>query len=388
LDLCVAIAFDPLVQEEPYAAYRELRASSPVYRNEARGFWALSRFEDVQRAAREWTGFSSADGVNLDDTLSLTGPGNFIAADPPDHDRLRRVVRGRFTPAGVAAMETAIRDDVRGVLAAAVRAGGFDAADALAWTIPVWTVSRLLGLPVEDEPTLRGWLRAVIHRDAESDRLPDSARAAAGELRAYLIAHLAQRRAAPGDDLLSDIVAGQARGELDEDELPGLCILLYIAGTETVADFIGNALVALAEHPHQRALLAAEPDRGAAAVEELLRFESPIQYQVRTATVHTELHGQTIAAGDRVALLWGAANRDERRWDRPDELDIAQSPKRNLAFGEGIHHCLGAPLARLQGRIVLEEVLKAIPAYRLDGPVERIATHNTRGVARLPVAVD
>jgi cytochrome P450 len=150
LDLCVAVAFDPLVQEEPYAAYRELRASSPVYRNEARGFWALSRFEDVQRAAREWTGFSSADGVNLDDTLSLTGPGSFIAADPPDHDRLRRVVRGRFMPAGVAAMEAAIRDDVRGVLAAAVRAGGFDAADALAWTIPVRTVSRLLGLPVEE----------------------------------------------------------------------------------------------------------------------------------------------------------------------------------------------------------------------------------------------
>jgi cytochrome P450 len=254
LDLCVAaVAFDPLVQDEPYAAYRELRAGAPLYRNEARGFWALSRFEDVQRAAREWTGFSSADGVNLDDTLSLTGPGNFIAADPPDHDRLRRVVRGRFTPAGVAAMEAAIRDDVRGVLAAAVRAGGFDAADALAWTIPVRTVSRLLGLPVEDEPTLGGWLRAVIHRDAERDRLPDSARAAAGELRAYLIAHLAQRRAAPGDDLLSDIVAGQARGELEEAELPGLCILLYVAGTETVADFIGNALVALAEHTDQRA---------------------------------------------------------------------------------------------------------------------------------------
>jgi cytochrome P450 len=156
---------------------------------------------------------------------------------------------------------------------------------------------------------------------------------------------------------------------------------------ETVAGFIGNALVALAEHPDQRALLAAQADRGGAAVEELLRYESPLQYQVRAATVVTELHGQTIAAGDRVALLWGAANRDERRWDRPDVLDIARSPKRNLAFGEGIDHCLGAPLARLQGRVVLEEVLEAMPHYRLDGPVERIATHNTRGVARLPVAI-
>jgi cytochrome P450 len=166
-----------------------------------------------------------------------------------------------------------------------------------------------------------------------------------------------------------------------------MCILLYIAGTETVADFIGNALVALAERAEQRALLAAEPERAPAAVEELLRFESPVQYQVRTATSATELHGVQIAAGDRVALLWGAANRDERRWERADELDITREPKRNLAFGEGIHHCLGAPLARLQGRIVLEETLAAIPEYRLDGPVERIATHNTRGVAHLPLAI-
>jgi cytochrome P450 len=388
LDLCVALAFDPLVQDEPYGVYRELRESCPVYRNEARGFWALSRFDDVQRAAREWTAFSSAEGVNLDDTLSLTGPGNFIAADPPDHDRLRKVVRGRFTPAGVAAMEPAIRHDVRRALRAAARNGGFDAADALAWAIPVRTVARLLALPVGDEPLLRRWLRAVIHREVASDRLPASARAAGRELRGYLDAHLARRAEAPGDDLLSDIVAGHARSELDGAELPGLCILLFVAGTETVADLIGNALVALAEHPEQRALLAERTELAGPAVEELLRCESPVQYQVRTATVDAALHGVTIAAGERVALLWGAANRDERRWERADELDVTREPKRNLAFGEGIHHCLGAPLARLQGRIVLEETLNAMPNYRLDGPVERIATHNTRGVARLPVAID
>jgi cytochrome P450 len=384
----MAVAFDPLVQDEPYAAYRQLRESWPVYRNEARGFWALSRFEDVQRAAREWAGFSSAEGVNLDDTLSLTGAGNFIAADPPDHDRLRKVVRGRFTPSAIAAMETGIRHDVRRALRAAGREGGFDAADTLAWAIPVRTIARLLALPIRDEPLLRRWLRAIIHRDADSDQLPVSARAAGRELRGYLGAHVAARRDDLGDDLLSDVVAAQHRGELSEDEVPGLCILLFVAGTETVADFIGNALVALAEHPEQRSLLAAEPERAAAAVEELLRFESPVQYQVRTATIAAELHGVKIAAGDRVALLWGAANRDERRWQRADELDITRAPKRNLAFGEGIHHCLGAPLARLQGRIVLEETLAAIPDYRLDGPVERIATHNTRGVARLPLAID
>jgi cytochrome P450 len=150
----VAVAYDPLVQDEPYAAYRALRRDFPVYRNERRGFWALSRFDDVQRAAREWRRWSSAEGVNLDDTLSLTGAGNFIAADPPEHDRLRRVVRDRFTPATVAATEPAIRADVRATLGAAMRAGGFDAAATLAWAVPVRTISRLPGLPLEDEPTL------------------------------------------------------------------------------------------------------------------------------------------------------------------------------------------------------------------------------------------
>jgi cytochrome P450 len=377
----VAVAYDPLVQQEPYAAYRALRRDFPVYRNEERGFWALSRFEDVQRAAREWRCWSSAEGVNLDDTLSLTGRGNFIAADPPDHDRLRRVVRERFTPATIAAMEPAIRADVRATLRTAIRAGGLDAAAALAWAIPVRTVSRALGVPLQDAPVLRAWLRAAIARDPGSDRLPAGARAAAESLRAYFVDRVA--RADGG--LLADVATARREREIASEEVPGLCVLLFIAGTETVADFIGNALIALAEHPEQRALLAAEPERMPAAVEELLRFESPVQYQVRTATKDTELHGTTLPEGAAVALLWGAANRDERRWERPDELDLARAPRRNLAFGEGIHHCLGAPLARLQGRLVLEEVLAAMPGYRVAGEPERIATHNTRGVARLAI---
>jgi cytochrome P450 len=377
----VAVAYDPLVQQEPYAAYRALRRDFPVYRNEERGFWALSRFEDVQRAAREWRCWSSAEGVNLDDTLSLTGRGNFIAADPPDHDRLRRVVRERFTPATIAAMEPAIRADVRATLRTAIRAGGLDAAAALAWAIPVRTVSRALGVPLQDAPVLRAWLRAAIARDPGSDRLPAGARAAAESLRAYFVDRVA--RADGG--LLADVATARREREIASEEVPGLCVLLFIAGTETVADFIGNALIALAEHPEQRALLAAEPERMPAAAEELLRFESPVQYQLRTATKDTELHGTTLPEGAAVALLWGAANRDERRLERPDELDLARAPRRNLAFGEGIHHCLGAPLARLQGRLVLEEVLAAMPGYRVAGEPERIATHNTRGVARLAI---
>jgi cytochrome P450 len=224
-------------------------------------------------------------------------------------------------------MEPAIRTDVRATLTAAVRAGGIDAAQTLAWAVPVRTVSRLLGLPVGDEPMLRGWLQSVIQRTPEHDRLPPAAHAAGAELRSYFADHAQRRRRASSDDLLGDVVAAQRRCELDAEEIPGLCLLLYVAGTETVADFIGNALVVLAEHPEQRAALAAEPARASAAVEELLRFESPVQYQVRSATAATELHGVTIPAGSAVALLWGAANRDERRWVRPDELDLTREAR-------------------------------------------------------------
>jgi cytochrome P450 len=221
--------------------------------------------------------------------------------------------------------------------------------------------------------------------DPGTDRLPAQARATADGLRTYFADHVERCRRAGRDDLLADVVAAERSGALSAEEIPGLCLLLYIAGTETVADFIGNALVALAEHPEQRALLAAQPQRSAAAVEELLRFESPVQYRVRTATAQIELHGVAVPAGGAVALLWGAANRDERRWECPDELDLGREPRRHLAFGEGIHHCLGAPLARLQGRVVLEETLRAMPGYRLAGEPVRMATHNTRGVAQLAI---
>jgi cytochrome P450 len=224
-------------------------------------------------------------------------------------------------------MEPAIRTDVRATLTAAVRAGGIDAAQTLAWAVPVRTVSRLLGLPVDDEPMLRGWLQSVIQRTPEHDRLPLAARAAGAELRSYFADHAEARRRAASDDLLADVVVAERCGEVAAEEVLGLCILLYVAGTETVADFIGNALVVLAEHPEQRAALAAEPARASAAVEELLRFESPVQYQVRSATAATELHGVTIPAGSAVALLWGAANRDERRWVRPDELDLTREAR-------------------------------------------------------------
>jgi cytochrome P450 len=322
--------------------------------------------------------------VNLDDTLSLTGPGNFISADPPEHDRLRRIVRHAFTPARVRELEQAVREEVRRAVRECVR-GRVDAADRLAWAVPVQVIARLLGADHVEPTALAGLLKRIIHRDQGSETVGAGPAAASREL-GDLFGDLAERRRAqPRADLMSDIVRAEEARALRPGELRGLLILLFVAGTETVADFIGNALVVLHDHPGQRALLARDLARVPDAVEEILRFESPVQHQARTATRAVELHGALIPPGDRVVLLWGAANRDERRWDRAHELDLERPVQRNLAFGEGIHHCLGAPLARLEGRIVLEEVLTAMPEYRIAGPVERVPTHNTRGIARLPI---
>jgi cytochrome P450 len=229
--------FDPLTAQDPYETYRRLRAEEPLHRNDERDFWALSRFDDVQAAARDWRLLSSAAGVNLDDTLALTGAGNFIAADPPAHDRLRRVVRERFAPRAVPALAAAVRADVRHAISGWRRDGTIDVAAELAWALPVQVISRLLGLPTGDRPDLVRRLEAVIAREPGSDRVPSEAHAAATELHAYFERHAAARAARPRDDLLTDIVRARSAGEIAEGELAGLCTLLYVAGTETVGVF-------------------------------------------------------------------------------------------------------------------------------------------------------
>jgi cytochrome P450 len=378
--------FDHGAMEDPYPLYAWMREHHPVYRNEPRDFWALSRYADVQTAARDWQTFSSTGGVNLDETHELSGAGNFIAADPAPHDVLRRLVREPFTPAGIRALGAQIEQVVATAVAGFCRAGGGDAAQLLAWRIPVETICRLLGIPVTEVPAIVALLHDVIARTSNEDELPRGAREGAEQIRARMRALAAGANPA-GAPLGDAMRAALVRDELDLEAFAGMGLLLLVAGTETVADFIGNALHALAGNPDQRALLSADPDRVTAGVEELLRFESPVQHQVRTLTRPLELHGIELPAGAHVLLLWGAANRDERRWEHADRLDVAREPLRHLAFGEGIHHCLGAPLARLEGGLLLRELLAVAPRYELAGPVRFIDTHNTRGLAALPLAM-
>ena len=204
-------------------------------------------------------------------------------------------------------------------------------------------------------------------------------------MRAYVLAALDERRARPRDDLLGALVRAGQSGALEPAEVASMPVHLFFAGIQTTSALISRSLLLLARHPAQRRLLVDDPSLLPTAIEELLRYESPIQWFARTATQDVALHGEVIPAGARVLLMWGSANRDERRWEDPDRLDIIRPPRRHLAFGDGIHHCLGAPLARLEGRIALEELLPRIPDYELSGPVVPLYTPGERVLAHLPV---
>jgi cytochrome P450 len=389
-----SIHYDPLTFSsvpDPYPVYAALRDEAPVYHNAERAIWVLSRFEDVQAASRDWQTFSSAEGTDLDDFgvvagQGVVGQGVFIDADPPSHDLLRAVLRESFTPKAIAALEPSIRARVDRLVEAIRAAGGADVVEQLAFPLATGTVCHLLGLPEEDEGELAGLLRAVEQRVPGDLRMPQRARDGLAGLSAYLLEAVLDRRRDPRDDVLTRIARGTVEGRpLTEGEMKGIAILLCIAGTETTASLVGNALMLLDEHRDARARVGSGEVPLPAVVEEVVRFESPLQWLARTATRDVELHDAEIPAGGRVVMLHGAANRDERRFADAATFDVGRAGLRNLGFGEGIHHCIGAPLARLEGRLALERVLQELPGYAVTGEVVRAHTHATRGFARLPI---
>jgi cytochrome P450 len=377
-------SYDPFSREaqlDPYPAYRALLADVPVYRNEERDFWALARFADVQHAFRDWQTFSSAGGVTVDELLALTGP-SFLTMDPPRHGLLRDLVREPFRPKAIAALAEQVGAIARRLLDE-LDGGRVDIAAAFAQRLPVLVVCDLLGLPASDDRLLKSWSDALLERTPGDDRTPAAARAAAASMRAYFEEQLAAHRHGAGDGVLSLLVSARVDGKpLPHEELVGLCFLLFEAGNTTTASLLANALLLLAEHPDERALLARDSAAIETAVEEILRFESPVQNMGRIAARDVALHGTTIPAGSRVLLLIGAANRDPRAWHEPDRLDLAREPRRNLAFGDGIHHCLGAPLARLEARVALGAFLERFADYELV-EAERFQDVTQRNLKRL-----
>lgn len=384
-----SVVYDPFsveMHENPYPTYQILRDHAPVYHNVERDFHALSRFEDVQAAARDWKTFSSADGVDLDDAGRLLGLNSFLDMDPPPHDELRKIVRDHFAPRNIKALEPLVREHVTVLIDGFADRGHADLARDLAWPLPLRVICEMLGLPREDHPQLERWFRSLVYRELQAE-LPETSRETAAVMRSYFEAMADEHHKQPRNDMLGAIAAAEGEGRLSRQQLGDMCFLLFIAAYETTASLISNSLLVLAQHPDQRAALAGDHARIPDAIEELLRYESPLQFLARTATREVHLHGHVIPLGARVLLLFGAANRDDRRFPDPDQLDLGRPPTRNLAFGEGIHHCLGAPLARLEERVMLEELLTRFPSYTVVGPTRRHHLLTSWGLESLPASL-
>jgi cytochrome P450 len=376
--------FDPVTIDDPFPVYRELRDRHPVYYNPRRGFWVISRHDDVQAVARDHESFSNAEGVDLDGTGTTFGRGNFLEMDNPRHAELRKVIRDWFLPAALRRLEGRVRTVADAIIDATLEAGSADLAQDLAWPLSIGMISQLIGIPESDRGTLQQWSVAALARDPGSPVIPDAALDPTERLRGYFADLLSERRQAPREDVASAIATATVGGEPLGDEGVGACLLVFVAGSDPPAQLMTDSFLLFEEHPDAFQGLQGQAAIEA-AIEEILRFESPVQNLARVTTRDVELHGTVIPAGERVVLLYASANRDERRYEDPDRLDFQRPPKRHLAFGEGIHFCLGAPLARLEARIVLEGFLRRGVAYQKSGPVERLYKQNARGLARYPV---
>ena len=279
----------------------------------------------------------------------MLGRGDFLETDPPRHSELRKIVSARFSPKALKNLEAFARNTVRELMRPMRTDGEVELLREFVKPFPLLVFSHLMGVPWDDVGQFEAWNDAIFQRSPGDPAIPPVALNAANEMRAYFASQADAKRLPSEEALLSDIVGARAAGLIDDEELVGISALLFVAGAATTWGLISNALLLLEQHPEQRRRLAKDLDDVPAAIEEVLRFESPLQHSFRTTTRDAEIHGAEIRAGSRVLLLFGSANRDERRWIAPEKLDVYRQPLRNLAFGEGIHHCLGAPLARVGG---------------------------------------
>lgn len=370
--------FDPnFYTDNPWGTYSWMRNEHPVYHSEKWGWYALTRFDDVAAAALDSDTFRNFEGMDIDATGEQTNAGNFAYMDNPRHDQIRRIVQPFFQPAAVAKRSHPIRQAVRDLVANWQERGEVDIAQELAWPLPFDVFFNLLGLPsVHDEKfaQLEKWTHQLKHREPNSPDLTPISKAAAENIRNYFRELIEARRSKPSDDLLSHIVRAEVDGKpfvepevTENSEVLGLLTLLFLGGVESTAGLIGSVFKLLGENPEQRALVLADPNRVSDAIEETLRWSSPLQETARTAIRDVHLHGTTIPAGSRVVLVTGAANRDERQYVDPDTFNISRGKFRHFGFGEGLHRCLGAPLARLEANIVLQEVLPLLGEYEFSG---------------------
>jgi len=388
--------FDVDIDTDPYEVWRRLRDEAPLYRNERFDFWALSRFADVQAAHRDPRVYVSSHAT----VLELMGPdpipsGQMIFLDPPEHDRLRALVSRAFTGRRTAALEDRVRAICAELLDPFLGGDGFDFVQDFGAPLPSTVISTLMGVPDSDREEVRQLIDRVFHIEPGVGMVNDTSFGAQIELNVYFRGQLADRHRTPRDDLFTELDQAEivdtdgVTRRLTEDEAADFANLIVSAGTETVARLLGWAAVVLGAHPDQRAELAADPTLVPDAVEELLRYEAPSPVQGRWTTREVEIHGVTVPEASKVLLLTGSAGRDERAYPHADRFDIHRRFDQHVSFGYGIHFCLGAALARLEGRVALEETLRRWPSWDVDDTsAVRLHTSTVRGWKRVPIRVE
>jgi cytochrome P450 len=394
--------FDPAFKADPYPTYTRLRSSAPVYRAalpDGRGVWLITRYEDVlavlkdQRFVKDWRGALTPEQLaQVPPIPEVMKPlsQNMLDTDPPDHERLRALVSKAFTPRLIERLRPRVQAISDGLLDAVQDRGEMDLIDDYAFPLPITVIAELLGVPAEDRNNFREWSDAAVSGNASQEYMEEILIPHMQAFTDYLRALFEEKRANPGDDLVSGLVRAEEAGDrLSEDELLGMVFLLLVAGHETTVNLIGNGVLALLQHPDQLRKLKEDPSLIKPAIEELLRYDGPVETSTeRFAREDVEIGDQVIPRGEMVLVVLAAADHDPERFSGPDELDITRTDNRHLAFGKGIHHCLGAPLARMEGQIAISTLLRRMPNLRLKGSPESLSWRPgmiLRGLRGLPV---
>lgn len=391
--------FLPSFATNPYPAYASLRRSEPVHYSPTLQAWVLTSYEVCDRVLRDPETFSNNPMLATSPIarqfqqqrrdFPLGEVPTVLNSDAPVHTRLRGIVSQAFTPRVVEGLRSRIEDIADELLDDTPPGEPFDLVQTLALPLPVVVIAELLGVPASDRELFKRWSTSIADVATNLFSTPEaieSTKHASAELIAYLGGFVEERRRAPREDLISALVRAEDGGSrLTRDELLAFTIVLLVAGHETTINLIDNGMLALLQEPEQFELLQGDPALTPSAVEEFLRFDSPVQGLIRIATRDVELSGQQLRAGDALLVMIGAANRDPSRFEEPDRFDIRRADNRHLSFGLGPHFCLGAPLARLEAQVAFSALLARFPSMSLAGKPERGGTFVLRGLSRLPV---
>jgi cytochrome P450 len=381
----------PAVQNDPYPYYAELRDKAPVAWIEPMQAWAVSRYSDVDFALRNPRLFSSGlwNTAASGDLVAVPEAPGLLSMDPPDHTRMRKLANKGFTPRLIREMEPRVKKITQDLLKPIAGATEADIVPTLSVPLPIIVIAEMLGIELTRQADFKRWSDALVQtlNRPTDEAVRTEIRRNIAEFRGYLENMIQRRRTEPGNDLITAFVQAEEEHQtLSSIEILGLTVLLLAAGNETTTNLIGNAVLALLNHPDELAKVRADRASVPALVEEALRYDSPVQVIFRQATQNVELTGGKIPAGATVLLLLGSANRDARQFPEPDRFEVARNPQDHLSFGYGIHYCLGAPLARLQGRTALEALLFDCPPFTTTlAQPPRIAAFLVRGPRTLPL---